>query len=88
MSKIKNFLDQITKLREDIRKLGPQRRKEPLGLKKLKEVQTLYEHIVLYVVQYSSKLEKSEISVEDSKSIQTYYIKITDIYNKIIAYYS
>lgn len=88
MSEIKNFLDQITKLREDIRKLGPQRRKEPLGLKKLKEVQTLYEHIVLYVVQYSSKLEKSEISVEDSKSIQTYYIKITDIYNKIIAYYS
>lgn len=87
MTEFKTYLEQITKLQEDIRKLGPKRRKETLGLKKLAEVETLYEEIEKYVSQYSGRIEKSEVSVEDSKVIQTFYIKITDTYNKILSYY-
>lgn len=87
MTKIRDYLTQLIKLQEDIRKLGPKRRIEALGLKKFLEVKTLYIEVEKYIGQFSSRLERSEVSVEDSKVVQSIYLQIKDTYNKILTYY-
>lgn len=87
MTEIKHIYDQLKSLQEDIRKLGPKRRKEAIGQNKLQQAKLLYNQYIQYIDEYSLKLENSEISVKDSELIQSYRTKISDINNKILLTY-
>lgn len=87
MTEIRDLYEQLKKLQENVRKLGPARRKEKLGQDKLAEAELLYSQYECCVEKYSDKVEKAEISLEDSQLIQTYIQKCEEVYAKIKGYF-
>lgn len=84
MSEIKEFYKEINYIKDYLIKLGPARRKEKLGEEKFIQAKLIYENYETYVENYSYKVEKAEISLEDSTLIQKYITKIQSDYSKII----
>lgn len=84
MSEIKELYEKISYLKEYLIKLGPTRRKGKLGLEKYLQAKILYIKYETYVENYSYKVEKAEISLEDSILVQKYITKIEQDYSKIL----
>lgn len=88
MTNIVDLYEELSKLRDDSRKLGPKRRQDKIGQKKLLQTQQIYAKYEQLIEEVSDKLDKSEISLEDSKLVTSYCIKIEKIYSSIKGYFA